>query len=173
MKNETMVAALLFALALSACGSGESSPSAAAAGAAGPVASGKVVLLDSDALVGAQSTGTACSLDTIDDSYAKEASLENTKPHVFRGWMLSESRQPAGKFDLVLKGTPSYAIAASTGETRKDVGEYFKDPAMSTAGFSVSSDLSGVPAGVHDIIFVIERNGRTYYCDSGKKLSLH
>jgi hypothetical protein len=26
---------------------------------------------------------------------------------------------------------------------------------------------------VHDIIFVIERNGRTYYCDSGKKLSLH
>lgn len=176
-----MVLLLASVGSLSACGgdTGTSSSSApagvvpAAPTAAVPVSKGNVTPLAVDVLTGAQWTSAACSLDTIDDNYSKDRiSLDRAKPHVFRGWMLDEAKHPAGAFSVVLKGTNDYAISTATGELRKDVGEYFKDPALSTAGFSVSADLANVAAGDYDVEYVIQKAGKAYFCDTARTISL-
>lgn len=189
MTSKVTVAAVLISFfTLAGCGNNEATnpavPSATGTSAASTapgasaatmsVPKGSVSPMDAGVVANAQWTGAACSLDTIDDSYSKDQiKLDRNHPHVFRGWLLDETKQPAGNFSLVLKGAQDYAISASTGEMRKDVGEYFKDPALNAAGFSVSADLSAVQVGDYDIKFVVQKSGHTYFCDSGKKLSLN
>ena len=182
-----LVATLISTLPMAGCGHNEAgapakaqdnavvaSAASAASATTMPVPKGVVTPLDSGVLANARSTGVACSLDTIDGNYSKDLlALDRSHPHVFHGWLLDEAKQPAGEFSLVLKGTQDYAISASTGEIRKDVGEYFKDPALSAAGFSVSTDLSVVQSGGYDVIFVIQKSGHVYFCDSRRKLLMN
>jgi len=181
-----LVTMLISALPMAGCGHNEAGAptrasgnavAASAASAAGatttPVPKGVVTPLDSGVLANAQSTGVACSLDTIDGNHSKDLlTLDRSRPLVFRGWLLDEAKQPAGEFSLVLKGTQDYAISASTGEMRKDVGEYFKDPALSAAGFSVSADLSVVQRGSYSLVLVIRKPGRVFFCDTERRVSL-
>jgi glycosyltransferase involved in cell wall biosynthesis len=183
----TLAVALIGIFSLTGCGSNEAaspdgassnaamtSPTSAASVGAAPVPRGRVSPLESSTLTSAQWTGASCSLDTIDGSYSKDVlKLDKSHPHIFRGWLLDEAKKPAGKFSLVLKGSSDYAISASTGEIRKDVGEYFKNPALNDAGFSVSADLSTLQAGNYDVIFVIRKSGRAFFCESGRKVSLN
>ena len=172
----------LAALALSACGqtsqsSSTSAPASAPAapGAAAPTdaaqapeGSSTAQPISSATVAAATYSGQPCGLDTIDGSYDAHVTLDRTKPHAFRGWLLNEAKQPAGQFSLVLKGAQDYAIAASTGETRKDVSEYFKDPAATLSGYNVSADLSMVPVGAYSITLVMQNQGRSFFCDSVK-----
>lgn len=187
MANKVIVGAALLMniFALAGCGSDNSTApdnsSANAAAVANAPAKGvtapegDVSSLDSSVLAGAKWSGAACSLDTIDGSYSKDQlKLNRNHQHVFRGWTLDETKRPAGKFDLVLRGAvQDFAISTSTGELRKDVGDYFKDPALSASGFSVSATLSTVPAGVYDITFLFQRSGAAYFCDSGRKIEIN
>ena len=179
MTNKSTAVVMLMGLfSLAGCGNNGASaptdtPVSVASPASAPVPQGDVTSLGADVLAGAQWTGSACSLDTIDGSYSKDQlKLDRSRPHVFRGWALDEAKQPAGKFSLVLKGAQDYAISTTTGEIRKDVVEYFKDPALSAAGFSVSADLSTVPAGKYDIYFLTHKSGHAFFCASGRQVGI-
>lgn len=133
------------------------------------VAEDKIQSLGPDVLASAQSTDAPCSLDSIDGNYFKDqVKLASGKSHVFRGWLLDETRHPAGNFSFVLKGPHNYAIPTKTGVVRNDVGDYFKDSALSDTGFNFSTTLASISAGEYHVTFVIQRDQKAYFCDSGK-----
>jgi len=137
------------------------------------VAEDKITPLSSDVVAAAQWTGAVCSLDTVDGDYSKDqVKLTIGKPHVFRGWLLNAAKHPAGQFSLVLKGQENFEIPAQTGVARADVGTFFKDPALSDAGFNFSSTLAQVQAGEYHVIYTIKNFGHTYFCDTGKTLTI-
>lgn len=137
------------------------------------VAEDKIQPLGSDVLAAAQSTNAACSLDSVDENYFKgQVKLTSGRSHVFRGWLLDETRHPAGNFSFVLKGMHNYAISAKTGVVRNDVGDYFKDPTLSDAGFNFSTTLTSISAGEYRVTFVIQRDQKAYFCDSGKTFTV-
>lgn len=158
-------------LMLVACSSGQS-PSAdggsAAQSPAAPVAKGSVGPLAEGLIADAKPTGQPCSLDSVDDNYAKQVQLDPAVPRVFRGWMLGPSRQPAGKFSIVLIGAHDYVLSSETGVTRTDVGDYLKDAALATAGFAFQVSLGDVPAGSYQTSLVTDQVGAAYICDTGK-----
>lgn len=175
----------LAALALAACGQTNqppptsasasapvaSEPAAPVATTTAPESSASAQPIASAIVADAKLSGQACSLDTIDGSYStNRLTLARGQPHVFRGWVLDPGKQPPGAFSVVLKGTQDFAVATSTGQTRKDVSEYFKNPAALTAGFKVSADLSTVPVGDYRIIFLMQKSTDASFCDSGKDI---
>jgi hypothetical protein len=129
--------------------------------------------VSSEILSSAQWTGAGCSLDSVDGNYSKDqVKLIKGKPHVFRGWLLGGTKRPAASFRVVLKGAQNFAISATTGVERKDVGEFFKDPSLASAGFNFSSNLNSIPAGEYSVTFLIEHEQHSFFCDAGKKLTI-
>jgi len=125
---------------------------------------------DASQLASATWTGKACDLKTPEGT----TSLDLTKGSelVLEGYVIDPADAPAGDFSLVLKGTPSYAISMTTGRSRPDVAEYFKVPALESAGYAARTMLEGVTAGTYAVSFVMIRDGQQYFCDSGKTISL-
>ncbi|GGY14385.1 hypothetical protein GCM10008098_01470 [Rhodanobacter panaciterrae] len=137
------------------------------------VAEDKIQLIGADVLAAAQRTGDTCSLDSVDGNYSRnQVKLAEGKPHVFRGWLLDEAKHPAGQFSLVLKGAQDFEILVSTGVVRTDVGEFFKDPTLGDAGFNFSSALASVKAGDYHVIYMTKNSEKTYFCDTGKTLTI-
>lgn len=137
------------------------------------VAEDKIQSLGPDVLAAAQSTNAPCSLDSIDGNYFKDqVKLASGKSHVFRGWLLDEAKRPAGNFSFVLKGPHDYAIPTTTGVVRNDVGDYLKDPVLSGAGFNFSTTLTSLLAGEYHVTFVVQRDQKAYFCDSGKTFTV-
>lgn len=137
------------------------------------VAEDKIQSIGADVLAAAQRTGDTCSLDSVDGNYLKgQLKLARGKSHVIRGWLPDEAKHPAGQFSLVLKGAQNFSILASTGVARADVGEFFKDPTLSDAGFNFSSILAPVQAGEYRVIYMTKNSGHTYFCDTGKTLTI-
>lgn len=164
-------------LTLVACGSGQppqaengvaSTPAASPQSSAAPVANGSVSPLAEGSIAAAKPTGQPCSLDSVDDNYAKQVHLDPTVSHVFRGWMLGPSRQPAGKFSIALIGAKDYALSSTTGVNRGDVGDYLKDPALATAGFAFQVSLKDVQAGTYQTRLLTDQAGTVYVCDTEK-----
>lgn len=187
----SLICVFISALALAGCGNNDQQPpvdgqsngasSTAPAAPAAPaapevttaVAEDKIQVLGSDVLAAAQWTNAACSLDTVDGNYSKnQVKLISGKPHVFRGWLLNATKHPAGQFSLVLKGLRTFAVPASTGVTRADVGAFFKNPALSDAGFNFSSTLTSIPVGEYHVTFIIQEPGHVYFCDADKTLTV-
>lgn len=131
---------------------------------------GNPQVIDASVLALAKSTNQPCSLDSIDGNYAKQVHMAQGKLHVFRGWLVDASRQPAGKFSLVLEGKQDFAIAAATGVSRPDVGAYLKDSALGAAGFVFSSVVGSVPSGDYKLTLLVNRGGAVYSCDVEKTL---
>ena len=115
-------------------------------------------------------TGKACDLKTPEGSSSLE--LAKGGEVVFEGYLIDPTDAPGGDFSLVLKGTPSYAIAMTTGQPRPDVAEYFKVPALASAGFAGRTALEGVAPGSYTMSFVMIRDGQQFFCDSGKTISV-
>lgn len=122
---------------------------------------------DAGLLAKASWTGKACDLKV--DSGDSIALSKGAKV-VLQGYLVDPANSPAGNFDLVLKGDKSYAIALTTGYPRPDVAEYFKAPSLATAGFAVRTGLESVAPGTYTVDFVMDRDGATYFCESGKKV---
>ncbi len=172
------ILALLGAVAMTSCGQSAQQQDVTSSGEAQsksmPVvaSSGSPHVIDPSVIASAKPTGQPCSLDSIDDSYAKQVVVAAGKPHVFRGWLLNASRQPAGKFSLILEGTQAFAIAAHTGASRPDVGTYLGEPKLSGAGFEFESSLAKIPVGNYKLMLLINDGGRVYSCEIGKELQV-
>lgn len=158
------------ALVLAACGQSGQQATAPTQSAASTITAPTTAIatddarsLDSSVLTAAKPTGQPCSLDS-------EPQLQLGKSYVFRGWLLDPSRQPAGKFDVALVGNQDFAIAATTGFSRPDVGAYMKDPALAAAGFKFSTTIESVPVGGYEVRLLIKRGADVYACDTGKTL---
>lgn len=170
------ILAIVGAIALAGCGnSGHPQASGVTGGESQevPVAAtpaGDIRTLEASALTSATPTGQPCSLDSIDGNYAKQVHVTADTPHVFRGWLLDASRKPAGKFSLVLEGKQDFAIPATTGVSRPDVGAYLKNPALGIAGFAFSSAIGLVPSGDYELGLLVIRGNTVYQCETGKKL---
>lgn len=133
------------------------------------VDSGSVTEQDPTRLAGAAWTAKQCVLSVPGD--ASELLAANGAPTRLQGFFIAPDDQPAGKFDIVLKGeTENYHVPASTGWERTDVADFFKMPQLASSGFDVGADLSNVPAGRYKVDFLMDRDGAQYFCESGKYL---
>lgn len=186
MKTSLACSAWLISLVLAGCGQPGQQAQAPAAHPTSPtptvgaqaVGSAPVVddlraepisanVVDSAAL-----SGQACSLDTVDGSYATQLKLSTGGSHSFRGWVASHLQQPAGRFEIVLVGTNDFAARANTGVARPDVAASLKNPKLVDAGFEASVDLGSVPAGHYAVRFLMQGNAGSYWCDTKKELVL-
>ena len=72
------------------------------------------------------------------------------------------------QIDFVLQSAdgPRY-VMQSNREKRPDVAEYFKNPALVDAGFSVSADLSTLK-GAFELKVIYRQGGETFECSSRK-----
>lgn len=176
---------VLAALALAACGETGQSPSATAAGPTAPASksAAAVAAVQTDSSTSAQPiasstvaaavlSGQACSLDTIDNSYDAHVTLDKNRPHAFRGWLENDKQKPAGEFQIVLAGNKDFAIRAHTGNARPDVASALKNPALGTAGFNVSANLSSLLAGQYEIRLLMSAGAKAYWCDVKKTVRL-
>lgn len=122
-------------------------------------------------LANAEWTHKACSLDDVNG--LKEAILATKgKSSIWSGYLIDPFDAPAGDFLIVLKGATNIAIPAKTGAPRPDVAEYFGRPALGSAGFRSSTKMERVPSGTYSVIFVLKRDGRDYFCESGKEITV-
>ena len=128
----------------------------------------KVVEVDTAALTKATWTGKACDLKVPEGT--SEMTVSKGGTNQLEGYVVDPADAPAGKFDFILKADKSFAIPASTGASRPDVAEFFKIPALATAGFKFTTTLANVPAGRYMVNFVMDRNGTQYFCESGKAI---
>lgn len=170
MNKKLALVSSLAAFALAACGQSGQQATAPMQSAASAITAPTTAIptddaqpLDSSVLAAAKPTEQPCSLDS-------EPQLQLGKPYVFRGWLLGPSRQPAGKFDVAMVGNQDFAIAATTGFSRPDVGAYMKDPALAAAGFEFSTTIESVPVGRYEVRLLIKRGADVYVCDTGKTL---
>lgn len=135
----------------------------------------QVVALDSVVLENAEWTRKACSLDRVDDTTGADVEFEANKsgPTLFTGYLIDDQDRPSGDFQVVLKSdSGSFAFPAKTGASRPDVAAYFKVPALIRAGFEVSVDMAGVEPGQYHPVFLLERDGRALFCETGRKLNV-
>lgn len=125
---------------------------------------------DRSVLAGAAWTAKQCSL-TLKGIPESQMDIEAAKigsTH-FSGFFIDPRDQPAGEFEIVLKGEQkNFSIPAKTGWDRTDVADFFKLPQLANSGFDVMADLSTVPSGKYKIDYMVERDGAKFFCESGK-----
>lgn len=138
------------------------------------VESSLVVPVPAQELAAAVPSTASCSFDSVGDTFFKDRlAVDRSAPVVLRGWLSTEAQKPAGAFRLVLKGAEqAFAIPASTGVARPDVASHFKNDALATAGFNLTTGLNPVPAGTYALWLVYDAGGTLKYCDTAKQLEL-
>lgn len=137
-----------------------------------PVTASSIQPVAAGVVSSAQLSGEPCSLDSVDGSYAARVPLSKSKPAIFRGWLESHQRHPAGSFSLVLIGKQAYGIPAKTGVDRPDVASGRNDPGLEAAGFNFSAILDVLPAGDYSVRFLMSEGGKAYWCDTKKTVIL-
>lgn len=178
MNRKCMLVMSFATLVLTACGqSGQQSTNSTAqapssAEIATPVPAGSVQPVSAGDVNSAVLSGQACSLDAVDGDYAAQVSMDKGKPHVFRGWLENNQQKPAGKFRIVMVGANDFAIPAETGVPRPDVATALKNPALADSGFNLSVNLDSVPSGDYTVRFLMQTNGKAYWCDAKKSVVL-
>jgi len=166
------------ALVLTACGQSGQQPAnstiqaPSSAEITTPLPAGSVQPVSAGDVNSAALSGQACSLDAVDDDYAAQVSLDKGKPHVFRGWLENNQQKPAGRFRIVMVGAQDFAIPAETGVPRSDVATALKNPALEDSGFNVSVDLGSMPSGDYTVRFLMQTDGKMYWCDAKKNIML-
>lgn len=131
----------------------------------------KVLPVDDDVLATADWTAKNCSLDSV-DGVATDISISKPGAHVFRGFLIGEANEAPGAFSILLKGAKSFEIPVSTGALRPDVAEFFKNPSLLTAGYEFSTTLNAVSPGTYAVWMLIRHDGRTYFCEAGKTITV-
>jgi hypothetical protein len=81
-------------------------------------------------------------LDSFND-YPAAGELKTTGMLSVRGWVARNQTTPAKKVAIALTdATGSTLLFSTTPDTRKDVGDYFHAPAMASAGYRSTIDIS-------------------------------
>lgn len=136
------------------------------------VAAASVKEQDPAVLAAAEWTAKQCSL-TLPDMPDNQLDLDaaGTGPTHLAGFFIAPADQPAGDFEVVLKGeAKNYSFPVKTGWDRTDVADFFKMPQLASAGYDVMVDLSGVDAGKYKINYMVDRSGKKFFCESGRNL---
>lgn len=138
------------------------------------VEASKVVPVPARELAAAAASTAPCSFDSVGDTFFKDRlAVDRSAPVVLRGWLSTEAAKPAGAFRLVLKGADrAFSIPAAAGVARPDVASHFKNDALATAGFNLTTSLNRLPAGTYAIWLVYDAGGTLKYCDTTKQLEL-
>lgn len=172
MKNRLLYVLLASTCALAGCGtSGQQGAASSAQPAApasttahtAPVTEAVAEPFSAAVLASAAPTGQPCSFDS-------DPHVTIGKQNQLHGWMLGPLHTPAGKLSFVLVGKSDFAIATSTGVARPDVGAYLGDPALSTAGYALSSTLDAVPPGDYVVKLMATSDNKLYVCNTNKNL---
>lgn len=134
------------------------------------VDSGSISEQDPAVLAAAEWTRKQCSLNVNNDE--KEVSHDSGRAVQMSGFFIAPNDQPAGNFDIVLKGKEiNYVIPAKTGWDRTDVAHYFNQPQLDSSGYDVHFVLpSNVHSGRYEVNFMVELEGKNFFCESGKVL---
>lgn len=178
MNVKLAAVSLLAPFALAACGQSGQQPADSSAlppspaAVAAPVPAGSVQPIPASVAASAELSGQACSLDTIDGNYAAQVSLDKSKPHAFRGWLENNLQKPPGAFQIVLVGAQDFGLPAKTGHPRPDVASGQNNPALADAGFDVSVSLDSLPSGKYAVRFLMQTDGKAYWCDARKSVVL-
>ncbi len=138
----------------------------------GEVQWGKFVL--TKAAAGNATIVQGCNLDAIYNAPPGDAALHRDVKVLFAGWLADPSagRVPA-RFQLLLRGTRAYELAVRGGaQTRWDVAAFFRNPALSRAGFRVMADLSAVTPGEYGVSFAYNDGDHAAICDSGRRVAV-
>ena len=136
------------------------------------VAAASVKEQDAAVLAAAEWTAKQCSLmlpGVPDSQHDLDAAAAG--PTRLAGFFIAPDDQPAGEFEVVLKGdAKNYSFPAKTGWDRTDVADFFKMPQLASVGYDVMVDLSGVEAGKYEIDYMLDRSGKKFFCESGSNL---
>lgn len=126
--------------------------------------------IDPGSLGDAEWSRTACDLATRNGRVIVHKSGTVT---IFDGYVIGPGKRPVRRFDIVLKsGSAAYKLATTTGVSRADVAEYFEDQALISAGFRIESDLAGVDAGTYAIEYHMDFEGKHYFSEPGKEITV-
>lgn len=162
----TPLTALAF-VALAACDQPKSRPADPAASAPASAAPPAAPPAGASAGLPKRAEMAGFSLDVIND--AKDpvnapASVSAAGPMTFSGFGFDPvAKLPGAAVDIVIDGV---AYPTSYGHQRKDVGDYFKAPALENTGFTVTLPAGAVKAGSHQAIVRVVSADKTGYFDS-------
>ena len=129
----------------------------------------KVAPAAADVLQKAEWTAKNCSLDSV-DGMTGNISIAKGAAHVFKGFLIDQAGGAPGPFSIILKGEQNYEVPVSTGAPRPDVGQFFKNPELSLAGYEFSTTLDAVPADNYTVWMLIRRDARSFFCEAGKTI---
>ena len=167
MKSDLTLLATLTVLALAGCD--QPKPRPADPQAAGPTAAPAPAPAPAGASAGLpkRTEMAAFSLDVINeakDPLNAPATVSAAGPMTFSGFGFDPvAKAPAAAVDIVIDGV---AYPTAYGHQRKDVGDYFKTPALENTGFTVTLPPGAVKAGSHQAIVRVVSADRTGYFDS-------
>ncbi len=129
---------------------------------------------DIPSFLGAQpfEIGGKCNMETINgEPWASNLPVDQKKPLLITGWGVDDKRKLAPKaifFRVQDEAVHEFYVQAEA-IARPDVAGYFKEDYFSQSGYQVNIDISDLPAATYDAMIVMDVNGKTILCSSGRK----
>lgn len=114
-----------------------------------------------------------CSLDAVNGEKAVDGSfgVAAGQPVALEGWVSTTGLGSPNTFSVILHGTSSFAIKASTGVERVDVAQAYKTRSLMNSGYRVELAALAIPAGDYTVSLVHEEAGTKFVCPSKFKIS--
>jgi hypothetical protein len=149
----------------------DTAPAAAASnGPAAPVPTTLTALDEASRSASIERTGM-CSFDLIDGVKVEAnvvAHFQNPASSKIEGWvadMASMSHPEDARLRLENADRSGvWEVGFGTPVSRPDVAKYYKSKALTDSGFSLTTDLSSLPAGVYRVSAVHNSNGHPMMC---------
>lgn len=112
-----------------------------------------------------------CSLDTVNNQpVAISASVKLHNSLTITGWVATGNNQSPAEFTLVLRGSETYGLKATTGVSRADVGRALHSDEAATSGFIIDALPGNMPAGTYQVIMKLEHDGQNETCDTKRAI---
>lgn len=111
-----------------------------------------------------------CALDAINGAPALSARLPAGSGTTFEGWVVDDTKRPAGRVHLFLKGPRSFDISGTTGIGRADVAAAVA-PQAELAGFKIEVAHLNVPPGRYSI--AIDAADHRFRCETNANVIVH
>lgn len=137
-------------------------------------ATGTFAALPARQLQQATRTTADCNLDAIDGRPAGSTPVDRVSGATFSGWAAdAENGTVPARVKLVLTGKQDFAVEIPTGMPRPDVAEARKIAAFAASGYSITANLSTVPAGEYGVTLLYAApGGAGLRCATSIKLSI-
>lgn len=158
--------AVLASLAVAACDQPKPRPGPEAAAPVTPAPAAPQITPGASAGLTKKAEMAGFSLDLINeakDPLNAPATISAAGPVTFSGFGFDPvAKQPGAAVDIVVDNV---AYPAAYGHQRKDVGDYFKTPALEKTGFTVTLPAGVIKPGRHQAVVRVVSADRTGYYD--------